>query len=62
MVQDPKDLPQAVQAAQIHRLSEEEYAIVNMRSPKAEVAMFTLAEIEAFIGGCKDGDFDHFLT
>jgi hypothetical protein len=34
----------------------------NSRHPEGPALIYTRAEIEAFIGGAKDGDFDDLTT
>ena len=36
-------------------------AVRNSRHPDGPVLVYTQAEFEAFIGGVRDGDFDHLL-
>jgi hypothetical protein len=36
-------------------------AMRNSRSPQGPVLIYTRAEIEAFILGARDGDFDHLV-
>jgi hypothetical protein len=36
-------------------------AVRNSRDPHGPVLVYSRAEIEAFIGGAKDGDFDHLI-
>jgi hypothetical protein len=36
-------------------------AIRNSRDPQGPVLVYSRAEIEAFIGGAKEGDFDHLI-
>ena len=42
-------------------LSGSEVAIRNSRHPQGPALIFTGAELDAFIGGVKDGDFDDLL-
>jgi hypothetical protein len=35
-------------------------AVRNSRHPDGPVLVYTDAEIHAFLGGVRDGDFDHF--
>ena len=42
-------------------LSGSEVAIRNSRHPQGPALVFTGAELNAFIGGVKDGDFDDML-
>jgi hypothetical protein len=37
-------------------------AIRNSRDPHGPVLVYSRAEIEAFIEGAKDGDFDHLIS
>ena len=37
-------------------------AIRNSRDPEGPALIYTLEEMEAFILGARDGDFDHLLT
>lgn len=39
-----------------------EIAVRNSRFPQGPVLVYTREEIEAFVGGAKDGDFDHLLA
>lgn len=39
-----------------------EIAVRNSRYPHGPVLVYTREEIEAFVGGAKDGDFDHLLA
>lgn len=39
-----------------------EIAVRNSRYPRGPVLVYTREEIEAFVGGAKDGDFDHLLA
>jgi Domain of unknown function (DUF397) len=39
-----------------------EIAVRNSRYPKGPVLVYTREEIEAFVGGAKDGDFDHLIV
>lgn len=36
-------------------------AVRNSRDPEGPALIYTPDEIEAFLGGVRDGDFDHFL-
>jgi hypothetical protein len=38
------------------------FALRNSRDPHGPALIYTRAEIEAFIGGVTDGDFDHVLS
>ena len=46
---------------EVARLSGSEVAIRNSRHPQGPALVFTEAELDAFIGGVKDGDFDDLL-
>ena len=46
---------------ELARLSGSEVAIRNSRHPEGPALVFTGAELDAFIGGAKDGDFDDLL-
>jgi hypothetical protein len=39
-----------------------EIAVRNSRYPDGPVLIYTREEVEAFVGGAKDGDFDHILV
>lgn len=39
-----------------------EIAMRNSRHPDGPVLVYTRAEIEAFLGGAKDGEFDHLVA
>lgn len=39
-----------------------EIAVRNSRDPEGAVLVYTREEIEAFIGGAKDGDFDYLIA
>lgn len=39
-----------------------EIAVRNSRYPDGPVLVYTREEVEAFVGGAKDGDFDHMLV
>ncbi|HEX2314036.1 MAG TPA: DUF397 domain-containing protein [Thermomonospora sp.] len=39
-----------------------EIAVRNSRYPHGPVLVYTREEIEAFVGGAKDGDFDHLIA
>ncbi|MCW2903300.1 MAG: hypothetical protein JWO67_5565 [Streptosporangiaceae bacterium] len=43
-------------------LSTGEIAMRNSRHPNGPALVYTRAEIEAFINGAKDGDFDELLS
>lgn len=40
----------------------EEIAVRNSRDPEGPALVYTVAEIEALIGGAKDGDFDNLIA
>ncbi|MET7641227.1 DUF397 domain-containing protein [Streptomyces sp. NPDC005438] len=42
-------------------LSDGGFAVRNSRHPSGPALIYTRAEMEAFIGGAKDGDFDDLL-
>src|SRR5829696_6354417 len=46
---------------ELARLAGAEVAIRNSRHPQGPALIFTDAELDAFIGGIKDGDFDDLL-
>jgi Domain of unknown function (DUF397) len=46
---------------ELARLSGSEVAIRNSRHPEGPALVFTDAELDAFLGGVKDGDFDDLL-
>jgi hypothetical protein len=46
---------------ELARLSGAEVAIRNSRHPAGPALVFTGAEVDAFLGGVKDGDFDDLL-
>jgi hypothetical protein len=46
---------------ELARLSGSEIAVRNSRHPQGPALVFTEAELDAFIGGVKDGDFDDLL-
>ena len=52
--------PQAAQA-EMAALPGGTIAMRNSRSPGAPALIYTRAEIEAFIAGAKDGDFDDLI-
>jgi hypothetical protein len=43
-------------------LPDGDVAIRNSRDPHGPVLVYSRAEIEAFIGGAKDGDFDQLIS
>ncbi|MCD0448751.1 DUF397 domain-containing protein [Actinocorallia sp. API 0066] len=47
---------------ELSELPSGEIAMRNSRHPEGPVLVYTRAEIEAFIGGAKDGDFDHLVA
>ncbi|HEX6472825.1 MAG TPA: DUF397 domain-containing protein [Streptosporangiaceae bacterium] len=49
------------ECVEMARLATGEIAVRNSRYPDGPALIYTQAEIDAFIGGVKDGDFDHFL-
>ncbi len=46
---------------ELARLASGEIAVRNSRDPSGPALIYTRAEIEAFIGGAKDGDFDDLI-
>jgi hypothetical protein len=46
---------------ELARLSGSEVAVRNSRHPEGPALVFTDAELDAFLGGVKDGDFDDLL-
>jgi Domain of unknown function (DUF397) len=46
---------------ELARLSGAEVAIRNSRDPEGPALVFTEAELDAFLGGVKDGEFDDLL-
>ena len=46
---------------ELARLSGSEVAIRNSRHPQGPALVFTEAELDAFLEGVKDGDFDDLL-
>ena len=47
---------------ELRELPTGDIAMRNSRHPEGPVLVYTRAEIEAFIGGAKDGDFDHLVA
>jgi hypothetical protein len=47
---------------ELARLSDGQVAVRNAADPQGPALIYTRAEIEAFIGGVQDGDFDDFLA
>ena len=47
---------------EVARLSGGDVAVRNSRHPEGPGLIYTHAEMEAFILGAKDGDFDHLLA
>ncbi|MEU8816101.1 DUF397 domain-containing protein, partial [Actinoplanes sp. NPDC048796] len=43
-------------------LSNGDVAMRNSRDPEGPALIYTPAEIEAFLGGVRDGDFDNLLA
>lgn len=43
------------------RLPDGQIAVRNSRFPDGPALIYTRAEIEALLGGVRDGDFDHLL-
>ena len=46
---------------ELARLAGTEVAIRNSRDPEGPALVFTGAELDAFLGGVKDGEFDDLL-
>ncbi|MBA2307858.1 MAG: DUF397 domain-containing protein [Pseudonocardiales bacterium] len=46
---------------ELARLQSGEVAVRNSRHPSGPALVYTRAEMEAFIGGAKDGDFDDLI-
>ena len=46
---------------ELAKLSGAQVAIRNSRHPEGPALVFTGAELDAFLGGVKDGDFDNLL-
>ena len=47
---------------ELAKLSGAEVAMRNSRHPQGPALIFTAAELDAFLGGVKDGDFDDLLN
>ena len=47
---------------EVARLPEGAIAVRNSRFPSGPALVYTRAEIEAFLAGAKDGEFDHVLS
>ena len=47
---------------ELSELPSGEIAMRNSRHPDGPVLVYTRAEIEAFLGGAKDGEFDHLVA
>lgn len=47
---------------ELAKLSSGEFAMRNSRDPEGPALVYTRAEIEAFVLGAKDGDFDNLIT
>ena len=47
---------------ELARLADGQVAVRNAADPQGPVLIYTRAEIEAFIGGAQDGDFDDLLA
>mgnify|MGYP001588729545 CR=1 FL=1 len=43
-------------------LADGSVAVRHSKSPEGPVIGYTKAEFEAFVGGAKDGDFDHLTA
>jgi hypothetical protein len=48
------------ECVEMARLTTGQIAVRNSRHPDGPALIYTQAEMDAFIGGVKDGDFDHF--
>jgi hypothetical protein len=46
---------------ELARLAGDEVAVRNSRDPEGPALVFTDAELDAFLAGVKDGDFDDLL-
>jgi hypothetical protein len=46
---------------ELARLESGEVAVRNSRHPSGPALIYTRAEMDAFIGGAKDGDFDDLI-
>jgi hypothetical protein len=46
---------------EVAHLSSGEIAVRNSRFPAGPALVYTRAEIEAFLAGAKDGEFDHLM-
>jgi hypothetical protein len=49
------------ECVELARLATGEVAVRNSRHPDGPALVYTRAEIEAFVQGVKDGDFDQFI-
>ena len=47
---------------ELARLADGQVAVRNAADPQGPALIYTRAEIDAFIGGAKDGDFDDLLA
>ncbi|WP_019634375.1 DUF397 domain-containing protein [Actinomadura atramentaria] len=47
---------------ELAELPDGDIAVRNSRYPDGPYLVYTRAEVEAFVGGAKDGDFDHMLV
>jgi hypothetical protein len=47
---------------ELARLADGQVAVRNAADPEGPALIYTRAEIEAFIGGAQDGDFDDLLS
>ena len=52
----------AVEGKEVARLPEGAIAVRNSRFPSGPALVYTRAEIQAFLAGAKDGEFDHVLS
>jgi hypothetical protein len=49
-------------SVELARLADGQVAVRNAADPNGPALIYTRAEIEAFIGGAQDGDFDDLLA
>jgi hypothetical protein len=50
------------EGVELARLADGQVAVRNAADPQGPALIYTRAEIEAFIGGAQDGDFDDLLA
>ncbi|MFE6049929.1 DUF397 domain-containing protein [Kitasatospora sp. NPDC056446] len=48
--------------AELRKLNDGQVAVRNSRFPDGPALVFTVAEIEAFLYGAKNGEFDHMAV